>query len=247
VAVASIRAAEATLQQAKLNREYTTISAEIAGKISRYEVTPGNLVVANQTLLTTIESVDPMYAYFDVDELAVIRIKEDIRAGRIKSATEETIPVDMALGSDADFPWRGTINFVDNRIDPNTGTLKVRGVFANEVKNNYRLLTPGMFCRVRLSMGEPYQAILVADRALGSEQGQKYLLLVDDKNVVEYRPVKVGQAVKGLRVIKEGLKGDERVIVLGQQRVRPGMTVEPKEVPMLAEPGRTTTSSNPVP
>lgn len=240
VASASVRAAEATLEQAKLNLEYTTIHAEIAGRIGKYELTPGNLVAANQTLLTRIESVDPMYAYFDIDEQTVVDIKRDIQAGKIKSANDEIVPVDMAIAGDVGFPHKGSINFVDNRLDPNTGTLKVRGVFPNEEKNAFRLLTPGMFCRVRLVLGDPHDALLVAERALGSEQGQKYVLTVDAQNVVQYTPVKVGRAVNGMRVIDQGLKADERVIILGQMRVRPGMTVEAKEAPMLAEPERTT-------
>jgi RND family efflux transporter MFP subunit len=243
VSVASIHAAEAALEQAKLNFEYTTIAAEIDGKIGRYEMTPGNLVVANQTLLTRIESVEPMYAYFDLDEQTVVNIKKDIQAGKIKSANDEIVPVEMSIAGDTGYPRKGSINFVDNRLDPNTGTLKVRGVFTNELKNSLRLLTPGMFCRVRVVLGEPHEALLVSERAIGTEQGQKFLLIVDAKNVVEYRPVKVGQAVKGLRVIEEGLKGDERVIVIGQMRVRPGMTVEPKDAPMIAEPERTSASA----
>ena len=220
---AQVKSAEAALENADVNLGFTIVNSPIDGRISNYAVTIGNLVQADQTNLTTIRSVDPMYAYFSVDEHTVLDVKRLIQEGKVKSAHDEKMDVEMALADDVGYPWKGYINFVDNAIDTATGTLRLRAVFDNPK----RLLVPGMFCRVRVAIGPPQEMLMVSDRALGTDQGQKYVLVVDDKNVIEYKPVKIGQVEGGLRVIVEGLAASDQVIVNGLQRVRPGQTVSP--------------------
>ena len=192
----------------------------------------GNLIQSGDqsggTLLTTIVSVDPMYAYFDVDERTVLRVRQLIREGKAKSAREAVWPVSLGLANEEGFPHQGTINFVDNQVNPRTGTLRVRGVFPNKDE----VLSPGFFARVRVPIGRPHKALLVTDRALDTDQGQKVLYVVNEKNEVVSRPVRLGALHDGLREITDGLKPGERVIVNGLQQVRPGVTVEPKLVDM---------------
>jgi RND family efflux transporter MFP subunit len=231
---AQVKSAEATLENADVNLGFTIVESPIDGRISNYAVTVGNLVTADKTDLTTIRSVDPMYAYFNVDEHTLLEVKRLIQEGKVKSANDEKMDVDMALANDVGYPWKGYINFVDNAVDPETGTLRLRAVFDNPK----RILVPGLFCRVRVAIGPPQEMLMVSDRALGTEQGQKYVLVVDDKNVIQYKPVKIGQVDAGLRVILEGLTESDRVIVNGLQRVRPGLTVSPVLGPMPVERDR---------
>jgi RND family efflux transporter MFP subunit len=234
-----LKAALAQLELARLDLEFTRVTAPVAGRVSRAEVTQGNLVVvgaAGGPLLTTIVSLDPMYVDFDADERALLRL----RKARIVSdgaATPESIraaqiPVLVALADERDFPHHGTLDFVDNRVDPSTGTIHVRAVLPNPD----RLLTPGLFVRVRLPVSEPRPGILVTDRAVATDQDRKYVLVVNDKNVVEYRPVKLGGLHNGLRAVAEGLTPGEWVIVNGIQRTRPGATVSPQKVSMRPAP-----------
>jgi RND family efflux transporter MFP subunit len=239
VTKANISLAEANVHTAQLNVGFTRVTAPIGGRVSRTMVTKGNLVQsgdqAGGTLLTTIVSVDPMYAYFDVDERTVLRVRQLIREGKAKSARDPGVelPVFLGLANEEGYPHRGTIDFVDNQINTKTGTLRVRGVFPNTDE----ALSPGYFARVRVPIGEPHKALLVTERALDTDQGQKILYIVNDKNEVVSRPIRVGALHGGLRVIEEGLKRGERVIVNGLQQVRPGITVEPKQVDMsVAEP-----------
>jgi RND family efflux transporter MFP subunit len=231
-AAASLAAARGAVQQAKLDLEYTKVLAPVSGRVSRYVVTVGNLIQSGQngggTLLTTLVSVDPMYAYFDVDEHTVLRVRQLIREGKARSARDSEVPVFLGLANEAGFPHRGTINFVDNQINPKTGTLRLRGVFPNKDES----LSPGLFSRVRVPIGYPHQALLVSDRALDTDQGQKIVYAVDGDNKVVARPVRLGALHDGLREITEGLKPGERVIVNGLQQVRPGIIVEPKLVDM---------------
>jgi RND family efflux transporter MFP subunit len=235
-AIASVQSAEASLKQARISLEYTEVKSRIAGRISKMNITPGNLVVADTTPLTTVVTVDPMYAYFGVDENTVQRIKNLIAAGKIKSANETKMSVELALTGEKGFPHKGYINFVDNQLDPSTGTLRVRGEFPNPD----RLMTAGNNCKVRVTLGEPRDALMVPEQAIQSDQGQKYVLIVDKDNVVQLQPVEVGVLVDGLRVIETGLKGGEKVIINGVQRVRPSITVDPRPGEIQAEPGRTT-------
>ena len=232
VDIANIAADKAVMGQHLLNLEYTKVTAPISGRISRYLVTAGNLVQSGDqsggTLLTTIVSVDPIYAYFDIDERTVVRGRQLAREGRAKAVNDGDLPVALSLVPQDGFPHRGVINFVDNQVNPKTGTLRVRGVFPNADE----ALTPGFFTRVRMPMGNPHKALLVSDRALDNDQGQRILYVLDDHNKVAARPVRVGAIHDGFRAIEDGLKAGERVIVEGLQLVRPDMTVEPKLVPM---------------
>jgi RND family efflux transporter MFP subunit len=232
VDIANIAADKAVIASRQLDLGYTKVIAPVSGRVSRYVVTVGNLIQSGDqnggTLLTTIVSVDPMYAYFDVDEPTVQRVGQLIREGRADSAPEREWPVALCLGTEEGFPHQGTINFVDNQVNPKTGTLRVRGVFPNKDDG----LSPGYFARVRVPIGYPHQAQLVSDRAIDTDQGQKILYVVNDKNEVVSRPIRVGALHDGLRAIEDGVKPGERVIVNGLQQVRPGITVEPKLVDM---------------
>jgi len=225
----ALQAAQAAVSGYKLNLQFCRVTAPITGRVGVNQITTGNLVKQDQTVLTYIVSVQPMYAYFDVDERTVLRVKQMIREGKRKSAVDSRVAVELALADDNSYPFEGYIDFVDVRLDPKTGTLRVRGEFPNE----QAILTPGLFCRVRIPAGPPREALLVTERALLMEQGEKLLMVVDDKNVVHARPVKVGPLSGGLRVINSGITAHDRVVINGIQRVRPGMTVEPKTVAML--------------
>jgi RND family efflux transporter MFP subunit len=232
VDIANIAADKALVRSRELDLEYTKVIAPISGRVSRYVVTLGNLIQSGDqnggTLLTTIVSIDPMYAYFDVDEHTALRVRQLVREGKSDSPRDGGYPVSLGLVNEAGFPHQGTINFVDNRVNPKTGTIRVRGVFTNKQEH----LLPGFFARVRVPIGRPHQALLVSDRALDTDQGQKILYVVNDRNEVTTRPVRVGALHDGLREITDGLKPGERVIVNGLQQVRPGITVEPHLVDM---------------
>jgi RND family efflux transporter MFP subunit len=229
---ANLDVAKANRDLAALNLEYSRVIAPVSGRVSRYVVTVGNLIQSGDqnggTLLTTVVSVDPMYAYFDMDERTVLRIRQLIREGKAKSAGQTKWPVSLGLATDEGFPHRGTINFEDNQVNPKTGTLRVRGVFPNKDE----ALTPGFFARVRVPIGQAHRALLVTDRAIDSDQGQKVVYVVSERNEVASRPVRLGALHHGLREITDGLKPGEQVIVNGLQQVRPGVTVEPKLVEM---------------
>jgi RND family efflux transporter MFP subunit len=223
---AGVRAAKAYRNIAKLNLTFTKVTAPIAGRVSKQFIDPGNLVKADETALTTIVSLDPIYAYFDVDERTHLKLRRLVLDGMAKFGRETALPVSMGLADEQGYPHPGKINFEDNRIDSTTGTLRIRAVFPN----TQRLLSPGLFARIRLPIGAPYQAILMSEQALGTDQGQKFIYVVGNKNEVAYRAVKVGRLHDGLRVITEGLALGEKVVVSGLQRVQPGHTVDPKVV-----------------
>jgi RND family efflux transporter MFP subunit len=190
-----------------------------------------NASAGEATLLTKIVSYNPIYVYFDIDERSLVQYQQAARkqAGgseRISNVREAKIPVQLGLAGESGFPHTGVVDFANNQVNPQTGTIQVRGVFANA----NRLFTPGLFARVRVPVGDKYQAVMVPERAIGTDQGQKYLLAVNDKNVVEYRAVKLGRLHDSLRVIQEGLKPGELIIVNGIQRARPGLTVTPQRV-----------------
>jgi RND family efflux transporter MFP subunit len=227
---AAIQSARAAVDRAALDLEFTKVTAPIDGRIGRYLLTEGNLVTADTTLLTTIVSTNPMYAYFDADEGSVLHVRQLIREGKVRSPRDSdvAVPVLLGLANETGFPHQGTVNFVDNQVNPQTGTVRIRGVFPNEPE----VLLPGFFARVRLLIGQTHGALLVTERALDTDQGQKILYVVNDQNEVLPRPVSVGALHDGLRVIEEGVKPGERVIVNGLLQVRPGITVEPKLVDM---------------
>lgn len=229
-ALAAVKEAEASLTTSKLNREYSTITAAVGGRISRAVITKGNLVNASAgspTLLTTIVPIDPIYAYFDVDETTFLRV-----ARRARDPNRQHSPVDMRLANENGFSHHGRIDFVDNQVDAATGTIRVRAVFPNADG----VLAPGMFATIRVRPPEKRPALMVNDRAVGMDQGRRFLLVVGADNKVEYHEVLTGPLVDGLRAIEKGLKPEEWVIVNGLQRARPGITVEPRKTEMPLPP-----------
>lgn len=231
MAAATLGADQADLELRKLDLDFTKVLAPISGRVGRALVTEGNLVQSGQTggtLLTTIVSVDPVYAYFDVDELTVLRVRRLIREGKARSARDTEVAVWMGLANEGAFPHRGIIDFVDNQVNPKTGTLRARGVFPNKDE----ALVPGLFTHVRVGIGEPHEALLITERAIQTDLGQKVVYVVDEQDRVVSRPIELGARHDGLRAIESGLNTSDRVIVRGLQRVRPGATVEPREVEM---------------
>lgn len=226
-ALAAARSAKGTADLARLNVEFSEIHAPIDGRIGRALITEGNLISsgsdgAGGTLLTTIVSLDPLYIYGDPDERAILKYIRLSREGRRESARDKEIPAEMELTDEVGFPRKGHIDFLDNRVDPNTGTMQARGVFRNE---DHRL-SPGFFARLRVPGSGKYQAVLIPDRALGSDQAQKFVYVVTAEKKVEFRPVTVGGMSDGLRIVSSGLKPEEQVILEGQMRVRPGAIVD---------------------
>ena len=237
---AQVKAAAASLEIYKLNLNFTKVTSPIDGQVGRYNLTLGNLVNQDQTLLTTVLSLDPMYAYFDVDEPTVLRVRRAINDGRIKVYGSEQIPVLMGLEGEEGFPRKGTIDFTNNQINPGTASILVRGVFDNPLPpGGRRLLLAGMFVRIHLPIGQPHPALLVIDRAIGSDQGLKYVYVVDAENKVQYRRVTTGPLESdGLRVITEGLKPNDVVVVGGLQQVHPHMPIQSEEHDMLTLIGK---------
>jgi RND family efflux transporter MFP subunit len=232
VDIANVAADKALVASRQLDLEYTKVRAPVSGRVSRYVVTVGNLIQSGDqgggTLLTTIVSVDPMYAYFDVDEHTALRVRQLVREGKSDSPRDGGYCVFLGLANEKGHPHEGTINFVENQVNPRTGTIRARGVFPNKDE----VLLPGFFARVRTPIGRPHKALLVSDRALDTDQGQKILYVVDQKKQVVARPVRLGALHDGLREITAGIKAGDRVIVNGLQQVRPGMIVEPRVVDM---------------
>jgi RND family efflux transporter MFP subunit len=225
-AEASVEEALAAVDSAKLDVEFTQVSAPVAGRVGRKLVTEGNLInggVGTQgTLLTTIVSLDPIYAYFDADEGALLKYNRLARLGQRPSSRDVKNPVHVALADEDNFPHEGYMDFVDNQVDRGTGTIVGRAVLPNPDMS----LLPGLFARLRLPGSGRYRAILVLDEAIGSDQSQKFVFVVDGENKAQYRTVKLGPLVDGLRVVREGLTTDDWVIVAGLQRVRPGLQVD---------------------
>jgi membrane fusion protein, multidrug efflux system len=224
---ADVKAAEAAVDSAKLNLTFTEVTSPLSGRVSRRQIDVGNLVVQDQTTLTTIVAMDPMYAYFDVEERTVLRLRKLVQAGKIQSPRETIVPVFLQLAdnSEQSKPIEGTVNFAENRVEPLTGTLRVRGVFDNPDK----VLSPGMFVRVRVQIGLPHSAVLVPERALGSDQDRKFVYSINAKDELVYRPVTIGKQEGEMRVIEQGLSSGERVVVSGLQRIRPGVKVTPRK------------------
>lgn len=229
----NLKVANANRATAALKLDWTKVEAPLTGRISRRFKDPGNLVKEDDTILTTIVDLDPIYAYFDIDERTTLRFQKLIRDGVAKNSD---LPVYMGLaneeksvsGPHPGFPRAGKIHFADNKVDADTGTWQLRGIFANKDLS----LTPGLFVRIRLPMGAPHAATLVAEQALGTDQGQKYVYVVDKDNKVNYRRVDLGRLHHGLRAIDKGLTVGEHVIVSGLQRAKPNEPVTPKMVPM---------------
>ena len=223
-AAAQVVSAQAARNSAQLNLEFTHVTSPIDGRVSRQLVNIGNLVQADSTQLTTIVSIDPIYAYFSMDELAALSYQRLIREGKLASSEGGKIPVYLQLQDETGFPHEGTIDFSDNSFDPTTGTLLIRGSFPN----SDGFLTPGNFVRVRVASGPKYNALLVADRAIGSDQDQSFVYVLDSKNIARLRHIKTGQLAEGLRVVKSGLQPDDVVIINGIIKVRPDSPVKPQ-------------------
>jgi len=232
-AQADVAAARAAVDSAKLNLEFTRITAPISGRVSKAVVTAGNLVTGGSnaaTLLTTVVSLDPMYVTFEGDEQIYLKYNELSRRGERASSRDQANPVLMGLANENGYPHHGAMVFVDNQVDPRTGTIRARASFDN--KDGF--LTPGLFARVKLLGHNSYRAVLVDDRAIGTDQSQKFVYVIDAQNKVTYRPVQVGRLDDGLRIVEKGLQAGETVVVNGLQRVRPGVVVAPERVAMDA-------------
>ena len=230
---ANVEAAQAALDSSALDLSFTRVTAPISGKISRALVTEGNLVAAGQTELTTLVSLDPIYVRFDGDEqayLKYIRIAREAAQAKTKNNEAGTTgsPVMVGLANEGGYPHTGVMVFVDNELDPTTGTIRGRA----KLDNHDRAFTPGLFARVKLMGSNQYNALLINDSAVGTDQTVRYVLVVGAENKVEYRPVKLGPIIDGLRVVTDGLKAGETIVVSGLQRVRPGTPVTPARVAM---------------
>jgi RND family efflux transporter MFP subunit len=234
---AVVRSAEAALTTAELDLEFTEVRAPISGRISNARITAGNLVTggntAGATLLTTIVSLDPIYCYIDADEASVLKYRQMYRDGVRKIPLIDPIAAEMGLGNEQGFPHKGKIDFVDNQLNPATGTIRARGVFPNADK----LMSPGFFARLRIPGPGEYRAMLIRDSAILSDQGKSYVLTVNETNAATYRAVTTGPLLDGLRIVREGLKENDRVIVSGLMSARPGLTVQPQLVEMNANGG----------
>ncbi|OWQ90297.1 efflux transporter periplasmic adaptor subunit [Roseateles aquatilis] len=231
-AVANLRAAQAALQSARLNLGYTQVRAPVAGRVGKLEVTQGNLVAAGPgaPVLTTLVSVSPIYASFDADERTVARALAEVPGGGARTQLDR-IPVQIGTAATADTPFNGRLQLVDNQVDAKSGTVRVRAV----LENKDGALMPGQFARIRLGQSKSRPALLVNERAVGTDQSKRFVMVVGADNTLSYREVQLGANVDGLRVVTAGLKANERVVVNGLQRVRPGALVQPTVVPMNAK------------
>lgn len=228
-AEAMIVEAKAGLELARINLGYTRVNAPFDGRMDRHLVTPGNLVGAGKpTALANITRMDPIYAYFTLNERDRVRLAGKGRATGQTNYQETVAPVFAGIEGDEGYPYRGRLDFVSTGLDPNTGTMLLRAVFSNpKSASSVPTLVPGMFVRLRIPIDVREKALLVSERALGVDQSGRYLLVVNDQDIVEQRTVKVGANVSGMRVIEEGLKADDWVVVSGIQRARPGAKVTP--------------------
>ena len=232
-AKAAVGVAEADARNKKVMVEYTKIRSPIDGIISRTMLDEGNLVRADMTTLTTIVTQDPIYAYFDVDERTQHGLNRLIETSKIDAIGSKT-KIRFALADEENFPREGTMDFTDVTIDQGTGTKRYRAI----VPNPHGFLEPGTFIRVRFQVGTPRRALMIPEQGVGADQGQKFVYVVNDKNEVEYRKIATGRLDRGMRVVEEGLKPGDRVIVSGLQRVRPMAKVDPKPAPPSSLPTR---------
>lgn len=272
-AIASLDAAEAARDTAKLNVTWTKIRATYAGRLSMRKVDPGNIVTANTTVLTTLIVLDPMYVGFDIDEQTLARRREAIKAGEIPSARDAKLEVQVGLGHQEGYPLRATVIFSDNQLDPGTGTLHIRALLGNPPlrttisgitgaaaaqaaeQKELHLLSPNMFVRVRLPLGRPYEALLIREEAINTDQDKKYVFIVNDQNIVEKRQITPGPIfhpedksdIRVFRAVQElkpgedknnGISRTDRIMIAGQQRIKLGDEVKPNlevEKPLPSE------------
>lgn len=263
VAKAAIALAKTKVERAQLDLSYTRVTSPISGRVSRNFVDIGNLVGEGEpTLLTTVTLYDPVYAYFSLNERDLLkvmalfrqRVAEKNLDPAVDSGKEAEIPLHLGLSNEQEYPHKGVADFAESGVDPGTGTLQLRGVFPNPGKA--KLLLPGLFVRIRMPIDERKNALMVTERAIGADQGGRYLLVVNKENAVEKRPVRMGQQLDGLCVIEEGLRADEWVVVNGLQRARSGARVDPERIDMnrlrtsarigakKTEPGKTAPPEN---
>jgi RND family efflux transporter MFP subunit len=237
---AHFEGARAALESARLDLEYTSIRAPIDGRVSRALLTEGNYasgVAGSASLLTTIVSVDPVYVYADIDEEALLKFNELVHAKKLGEDVGGKIPVELQLADEQDFPHLGHIESFDNRLNSDTGSILLRAVFSNEDGR----IVPGLFAHIRLPLSERHAALLVDERAVGTDQSQKFVLALTATNTVEYRPVQLGPVIDGKRIIRSGLAAGEEIVVNGLQRVRPGMPVAAEKAALnAAKPGQQT-------
>lgn len=241
-AEAAKAASESARDLAKINMAYTKVAAPFAGHINRRQVDAGNLVKADTTVLATIVAPSPIYGYFDFDERTILQMRRLVEQGKLKAAPDFDSDVEVSLAGEDNFSLHGKINWVDNQIDPGTGTLRARV----SIVNPNHLLSPGMFVRLRVPVGPQEPALMVPEESLGSDQGQRYVYLINSKDTIEYRRVEVGWVTNGKRVIRNGLKEGDRIVVTGLQRVRPKTAVDPKpfsKTPTAPAPDKKETAS----
>jgi membrane fusion protein, multidrug efflux system len=221
--------AQAAARTARLNLGFTDIRAPMGGRIGRKLISEGNLVTADQTLLTTIVAIDPIYFYFDVDERSFLAYQRTLQIGSVADAHKNQIPVRVALTDEKEFRHRGVLDFLDNRVDQATGTMRVRA----SIENKDLVIKPGLFGTIEVPGSTPYQGVLIPDEAIGTDQDRRIVWVVADDNTVSPRVVRPGPRIDGYRLVREGLKGDETIVISGLQRVRPGakVTPQPQELP----------------
>jgi len=231
---ANLRAAQAALQSSKLNLDYTQVRAPVAGRVGRLEITVGNLVAAGPgaPVLTTLVSVNPIYASFNADEDVVMRALKALGADARAHTQLDGIPVQMTTVSSDGAPTEGRLQLIDNQVDARSGTVRVRAVFDNTDGG----LMPGQFARLRMGQSKTEPALMVNERAVGTDQDKRFVLVVDSDNKAEYREITLGASVDGLRVVTRGLKSGERIVVNGLQRVRPGALIAPQSARMNLSP-----------
>lgn len=230
-AQAAVESVSAALELAKLDLSYTRVTAPISGRVSNALITKGNYVTAGDSVLTTLVSTHQVFAYFDADEQTYLKYTQLAKQGARPSSRDVENPVQMGLANDEGFPHEGVIDFVDNRVNIRTGTIRGRAVFDNSDGS----LIPGLFARIRLIGSASYDGLLIDDKAIGTDLNNKFVLVLDDQNTVQYRRVTLGEKVGGLRIVKDGLQPGETIVVNGLQRVRPGSPVTPQNVAMASE------------
>jgi multidrug efflux system membrane fusion protein len=223
---AGVAAIQAQLDLARLNLSFTRVTSPISGRVSRAEITAGNIVTADVTPLTSVVSTDKVYAYFDADERVFLKYVELARKGQ----RGDTTPVYLGLSNETGNPHQGQMNFIDNQVNPRTGTIRGRAVFDNADAS----FTPGLYARVKLVGSGTYSAVLISDEAVGTDLGKKFVLVMDKDNKPAYRPVELGPKIEGLRIVRSGLSKDDTIVVKGLQRVRPGQPVDPQVTEMAS-------------
>lgn len=220
--------AKAMLDSAKLDLEYTVVRAPIDGRVSRALLTEGNYVsgnAGNASLLTTVVSVDPVYVIADIDEDTLLKFNQLVHDKKLGDENGGRVPVALQLADEKDYPRQGYIESFDNQLNPDTGSILMRAVFAN----TDGMIVPGLFARIRLPLSENHPALLVDERAIGTDQAQKFVLTLTATNTVQYQPVELGPVIDGKRIVRSGLTAGEKIVVNGLSRVRPGMPVTPQD------------------